>query len=284
MNRSTSLDDLLKDLEEAGIASVDKSSSLKKKSPFPPPTNERSNSDINPKQKIATYTERNNNRYSSDSKFPSFESNYEENKSRVSIESYKDSASKDIISSSTFEKASYGTDTSVQSLDQWDQDSISSSQFPIGSVQNNKNNQVKELDDDNISLSSKGVIYESISVAKQPDIGTAKRCTRVVLSGSNIGRGHRSSAFSKCVCDNLRCLHCNFQVCCFVGVKWDPVMVDYMFVRNNVPSSNKLSKGLLSSRNSSAYCCQCTWVDTEVEQTLALGNSEQPNWVCGGHS
>lgn len=38
------------------------------------------------------------------------------------------------------------------------------------------------------------------------------RCTRIVLSGSSSARGLRSSVFSKCACDNLRCLSCNFKV------------------------------------------------------------------------
>eukprot|EP01041_Mallomonas_annulata_P000608 gene608-1172_t len=38
-----------------------------------------------------------------------------------------------------------------------------------------------------------------------------KRCVRVVLGGSSLSRGHRSSGFSKSVCNSLRCLKCNFQ-------------------------------------------------------------------------
>ena len=38
------------------------------------------------------------------------------------------------------------------------------------------------------------------------------RCTRIVLSGTGCARGVRSSVFSKCACDNLRCLSCNFKV------------------------------------------------------------------------
>lgn len=36
------------------------------------------------------------------------------------------------------------------------------------------------------------------------------RCSKVVLAGTAISRGLKSSAFSKCACDNLRCLQCNF--------------------------------------------------------------------------
>lgn len=65
------------------------------------------------------------------------------------------------------------------------------------------------------------------------------RCCKVVLAGSNITRGLKSSNFSKYACDNLRCLQCNFKIHSFLNGQWSD-SVDYMFFRNNVPNENKL--------------------------------------------
>jgi hypothetical protein len=93
--------------------------------------------------------------------------------------------------------------------------------------------------------------------------GAKSRCSRVVLAGVLIQRGMKASLFSKCACDNLRCMHCNFQVKCFRGVRWRKE-VDYMFFRNNVMSDGKLSTALTAAAESFAYCCQCSWIDTQV--------------------
>ena len=116
--------------------------------------------------------------------------------------------------------------------------------------------------------------------------GTSKtKCIRTVLAGPAYPRGVRSSVFSKCACSNLRCLSCNFKVHVFPGYEWS-ASADYLFFRNNAGNDGSLSRELTASRDSSAYCCQCTWTHTEggEERTLlAQGNPKDPQWVCAGH-
>jgi len=108
------------------------------------------------------------------------------------------------------------------------------------------------------------------------------RCSRVVVSGSQTARGLKSSAFSKCACDRLRCLKCNFEAIQFSGQEWSS-NVDYMFFRNNMPNREKLSPQLLQKSTSVAYCCQCSWISTEEEVVLSAGAMNRPQWVCAGH-
>lgn len=109
------------------------------------------------------------------------------------------------------------------------------------------------------------------------------RCSRVALAGSSSVRGTRVSAFSKCACDSMRCMKCNFAVVCYKDCKWDS-SADYMFFRNNTPNDAKLSKKLLSMNESCAYCCQCTWIDLTEERILVQANANDPQWICAGHS
>lgn len=112
--------------------------------------------------------------------------------------------------------------------------------------------------------------------------GSKARCSKVMLGGSANTRGLKTSAFSKCLCDNLRCLQCNFQVKVFIGFAWDS-SVDYMFLRNNMPTDSKLSSKLNSSPESAAYCCQCTSAHLSDERTLSQGAASDPQWICSGH-
>ena len=129
-------------------------------------------------------------------------------------------------------------------------------------------------------------------VMKIPPSGSSKsRCSRVTLAGSSYERGLKASAFSKCACDNLRCIQCNFQVQCYRGARWNEEAVDYMFFRNNVPNDLKLSVNLVAAHESFAYCCQCSWIDTQSEivlnpgsvSTIGTSSNKQPQWICGGH-
>jgi hypothetical protein len=113
--------------------------------------------------------------------------------------------------------------------------------------------------------------------------GGKARCTRIVLAGSSNTRGIRSSVFSKCACDNLRCLSCNFKVQFFIGKEWNETAVDYMFFRNNALNEQKLSAQLIQSSDDTAYCCQCTWTKVNGERTLIQGASGDPQWTCAGH-
>jgi hypothetical protein len=110
------------------------------------------------------------------------------------------------------------------------------------------------------------------------------RCVQLLVGGSKSHRGIRASVFSKCLCNHLICLQCNFEVQCFGGAKWSQ-SCDYMFFRNNAPDEAKLSTGLDNAAESCAYCCQCSWLNASEESTLmALGDGKQGLlWACAGH-
>ncbi|RYG69692.1 hypothetical protein EON64_02085 [archaeon] len=110
----------------------------------------------------------------------------------------------------------------------------------------------------------------------------AIRCSRVVVAGSSYSRGLKASVFSKYACDCLLCVHCNFRVVHFMHSTWDG-SIDYMFVRNNMPNRDKLSRKLQSAPDSVAYCCQCNWLSESKERTLVQGVTTDPQWVCTGH-
>lgn len=110
-----------------------------------------------------------------------------------------------------------------------------------------------------------------------------RRCTRVIIAGSAMARGRKSSAFAQLACNNLRCLQCNFKVHCFANSAWDGT-VDYMFLRNTVPNEVKLATKLQRSAESCAYCCQCSHTSESGERELtAQASNGEPQWVCAGH-
>ena len=80
--------------------------------------------------------------------------------------------------------------------------------------------------------------------------GAKAKCIRTVLAGPSMSRGIRSSVFSKCACNHLRCLSCNFKVHVFLGSEWTS-HVDYMFFRNNVPNESNLAVQVSQSINQS---------------------------------
>jgi len=135
---------------------------------------------------------------------------------------------------------------------------------------------------DRASVSIKVGSFQSSSSVGSGSGGSSKaKCSKVMLAGSSSSRGIKASAFSKAVCDNLRCLQCNFTVHWFADSCWDET-VDYMFVRNNMPNDAKLSSKLVVRPGSAAYCCQCSWTAALLDRVLGSGPGE-PQWVCAGH-
>jgi hypothetical protein len=119
-------------------------------------------------------------------------------------------------------------------------------------------------------------------IAPSPSSSFKTRCSRVVVAGSSLPRGLKASAFSKAACDCLLCVHCNFRVISFPDHAWHESM-DYMFARNNMPSTIKLSAKLVGAKGSVAYCCQCAWLSEANERILLQGMPTDPQWVCTGH-
>lgn len=105
----------------------------------------------------------------------------------------------------------------------------------------------------------------------------------LTVGGSNIPRGLKSSSFSKVVCNNLRCIQCNFKVLAFADKVWSH-RVDYMFFRNNFPTE-KLGLELVDSQSHDvAYCCQCSWITISDEKEITSNNNNETiKWICSGH-
>ncbi|CBN76249.1 conserved unknown protein [Ectocarpus siliculosus] len=114
-----------------------------------------------------------------------------------------------------------------------------------------------------------------------PPTKKRRRCGTVFVGGVATDRGFCASSLSQRACDKLRCTDCNFEVLCFHGRAWDD-QTDYMFLRNNVPDTDKLSARLTPCSDSCAYACQCSWQN--VKDVRALSPTERPRWACGGHS
>ena len=118
-----------------------------------------------------------------------------------------------------------------------------------------------------------------------------QRCIRLVIGGPTAVRGHKNSSFSKCVCDNIRCLQCNFSVLAFSAHRWRDDM-DHVFLRTflNPKDANicnsKLATKLESNADSTAYCCQCAFTavggDEEGEREISPYDGAL-RWSCSGH-
>jgi hypothetical protein len=112
-----------------------------------------------------------------------------------------------------------------------------------------------------------------------------QRCCQVVLGNALAQRGFRASSFSPCVCNALLCSQCNFKVLFFPQMRWQS-SADYLFFRNNMPNTDKLSTKLERSEQSGAYCCQCQCTSvsaTEGKRVLTIGSAQDPQWICTGH-
>lgn len=66
----------------------------------------------------------------------------------------------------------------------------------------------------------------------------------------------------------LHCLGCDSQVVQVENHVWSED-VEYMFLRNNYPTYEKLRKRLVHRGGCRAYCCQCSWRSAEVGADLA---------------
>jgi len=122
--------------------------------------------------------------------------------------------------------------------------------------------------------------------------GGKERCVRTVLAGPEAPRGLKASSFSKSVCDNLRCVRCNFTVVVFPSSRWLD-QCDYIFIRTHLNASlgpldphNPLRAMLEQAEGVSAYCCQCAHLTVEGEREVkpfSGGGEAGDSWVCGGH-
>ncbi|CAM9394453.1 unnamed protein product [Ectocarpus sp. 13 AM-2016] len=120
----------------------------------------------------------------------------------------------------------------------------------------------------------------AVAAVAAPPTKKRRRCGTVFVGGVATDRGFCASSLSQRACDKLRCTDCNFEVLCFHGRAWDD-QTDYMFLRNNVPDTDKLSARLTPCSDSCAYACQCSWQN--VKDVRAQSPTQRPRWACGGH-
>jgi len=99
------------------------------------------------------------------------------------------------------------------------------------------------------------------------------------------------------ICTTLRCTNCDFSILRWINQIWldsitnkyinnpkqqqqdsknnhldDDNYIDYLFLRNNMPSKSKLEAKLVNYVGGSAYCCQCSWVSL-----LPINNNNSSN-------
>lgn len=106
-----------------------------------------------------------------------------------------------------------------------------------------------------------------------------RKCCPVFVGGSAVTHGV-GTALSNRSCDQLRCTTCDFRVLMFDDYEWDP-SCDYLFLRNNMPDSQKLQAKLKRRRGLRAYACQCSW--HSAREPADLREQTQLRWVCGKH-
>ncbi|XP_029929086.1 cilia- and flagella-associated protein 418 [Myripristis murdjan] len=106
-----------------------------------------------------------------------------------------------------------------------------------------------------------------------------RKCCPVFLGGSATTNGV-GTALSNRSCDQLRCTSCDFRVLMFDDYEWDS-SCDYLFLRNNMPDSQKLRAKLKRRRGLRAYACQCSWFS--ARELADLKQQPQLRWVCGKH-
>lgn len=112
--------------------------------------------------------------------------------------------------------------------------------------------------------------------------GSSKaKCITLFLGGTEHDRGRNGASLGTLTCCNsMRCTKCDFKVLAFNDQEWDS-SADYLFFRNNYPTTDKLEPLLTCLSGSVAYCCQCSWIATA--QDMKVDYSSDLRWVCAGH-
>uniref|UniRef100_A0A7S1XV23 Cilia- and flagella-associated protein 418 n=1 Tax=Phaeomonas parva TaxID=124430 RepID=A0A7S1XV23_9STRA len=106
------------------------------------------------------------------------------------------------------------------------------------------------------------------------------KCTTLYIGGSGFRRGLGSGMLKK-VCARLRCTACDFEV-----LRLDDLAagedVDYLFLRNAMPSAEKLATRMTPAPGAATYCCQCS--HRSVEAFTAITFESELRWTCAGHA
>ncbi|EAY15013.1 hypothetical protein TVAG_019130 [Trichomonas vaginalis G3] len=105
----------------------------------------------------------------------------------------------------------------------------------------------------------------------------SKHCADIFIGPPSLLPGITISPLEPHFCKNLQCINCDHIVLRFPDRKWAS-NVDYLFLRNNYP--NKVDSRLVPSPGFCAFCCQCTFKDTDKLERLGHFDSD---WVCRGH-
>jgi hypothetical protein len=166
--------------------------------------------------------------------------------------------------------------------------SLSNTRFTVESSQNHQQPTTSAVGASSLTAAtaiSNNSINSNSNSNSSATINPKQRCCQVVLGDALTQRGLRTSSFSPCVCDALLCSQCNFKVLFFPRMRWQS-SADYLFFRNNMPNTEKLSTRLERSEQSGAYCCQCQCASvlaSEGKRLLTIGSAQDPQWICTGH-
>ncbi|KAG5271371.1 hypothetical protein AALO_G00178950 [Alosa alosa] len=134
-------------------------------------------------------------------------------------------------------------------------------------------------EDDVKNRSANSKVGKAVRSGPKDQVTQKRKCCPVFVGGSTIPSGVGTSN-SQRVCDQLRCISCDFRIASFDDHEWDSTC-DYLFFRNNMPDCHRLRAKLRRRRGARAYACQCSW-----HSALALTDlRDQPQlkWVCGKH-
>ncbi|MEW5299128.1 MAG: hypothetical protein WDW38_005022 [Sanguina aurantia] len=133
------------------------------------------------------------------------------------------------------------------------------------------------------TLSAQGSILDNMPHRKNSNSGGSgkAKCIALFLGGTEHERGRNGSALGTLTCCNsMRCTKCDFKVISFDDQQWEGA-ADYLFFRNNYPTTEKLETMLTRLSSSVAYCCQCSWIATA--QDVKVDYASELRWVCAGH-
>jgi len=112
------------------------------------------------------------------------------------------------------------------------------------------------------------------------------KCTVAYLGGSDAVLGLPALGARKS-CARLRCASCDLAVVRIAGKRWKADLT-YLFLRNSMPSLEKIASMLEPDATAASYACQCSW--KVVTRTVKLTFNGTPSdcgkllqWSCTGH-
>lgn len=112
------------------------------------------------------------------------------------------------------------------------------------------------------------------------------KCTVAYLGGSDAVMGLPALGARRS-CGRLRCASCDFAVVRIAGKRWKADLT-YLFLRNSMPSREKIASMLEPDAQAASYACQCSWKVVTRTEKLAFNGTPSDcgkflQWSCAGH-